>query len=260
MADGDDMDDRALVGRMMDMSQIGPGCFLGNAAAAIDQDLLTKAGIGVVINVAGDLAAAGHAELEALYSTASAWDGARSAGASAARLSLALPDDPSADYDLLAVLLPKLPQLLELLAEGAKRSREEGRAPAGGVLVHCVSGRNRSATVLAACVMAQAHCTARAAVRWLQFCRPIVKPCDQYQRALQTFEQQLASEGDPLSDRVPMLLPRAALTSTSKGSLVELPMPEPEFEASMKFEQRQDEALLKGGEQGEQKRPCCVLV
>ena len=56
------------------------------------------------------------------------------------------------------------------------------------ILVHCVSGRNRSATVVCAILMWTCRISASAALKWLQRVRPIVHPCNGYQRGLLMIE------------------------------------------------------------------------
>ena len=180
----------ASVGVIGDCSQVAPQLFLGNAAAATDTALLEKLGVTFVLNVADDLALV-DTGLAALYEDCKL-DG------SIERQSNALLDaPPDAAY-----LTERLDVILERLKGAAERD-----ADAGNVLVHCVSGRNRSATIVCALLMAQHRCTLRAALAWLQRARKVVHPCTAYQLGLLVHEDRLkaATPDAPLVDALTLL-------------------------------------------------------
>ena len=136
----------------------------------------------VAVNLADNLAQAGFERLARLYANDAAPSGVR-------RISRELPDAPSDDFDVLVVARPLAEELLPLVGDG------------GGVLLHCVSGVNRSATLLLCLLMLRHHCTLRAAMAWAARCRPIVHPCSVYQRQLLKLEDELrASRTEPLFD------------------------------------------------------------
>ena len=117
------------LGRVGDLSQLAPGLFLSNAEASANEALLGRAKITVAINCADDLKAAGHANLLALYEAEPSAD-----LSDVSRLSWPLPDDPAEDFDLLSIARPLAAKVLDLRRSGER------------VLLHCVSGRNRSAS------------------------------------------------------------------------------------------------------------------
>ena len=226
----------ARVGHMGDVSKVGPHLYLGNATAASDVPLLLSLGITLVLNVADDLAAAGFAALaESRYKLSGAMNTTHAEDANGAfgRRSHPMPDNPSAEFDLLDFL--KYSCLIDNLSS-IILGGEEG----GAVLVHCVSGRNRSATIVCALLMSMHRCTARAALSWLQRVRPIVQPCSGYQRGLLRLQDRLKSEqqqqqqqqpAPPLSDAelelldaIEVSIPGGSASSTPK--VKEAPLPE----------------------------------
>jgi protein-tyrosine phosphatase len=226
----------ARVGHMGDVSKVAPRLYLGNATAASDVPLLLSLGITLVVNLADDLAAAGFAALaESRYKQSGAMNTAHAEDANGAfcRRSHPMPDNPSADFDLLDFL--KFSCLIDDLSSIILGGEE------GAVLVHCVSGRNRSATIACALLMSMHRCTARAALSWLQRVRPIVQPCSGYQRGLlrlqdrrkseQQQQQQQQQPAPPLSDAelelldaIEVSIPGGSASSTPK--VKEAPLPE----------------------------------
>ena len=194
----------ASLGPMGDLSQVSDRFFLGNAQAAYDAKLLTQLEIELVINVADDLTAV-NARLAAKY------DGTTPAASAAqaiarknsglaessqdaekfARRSFPLPDNPAADA--LPSMTPEVfeAHLLARVNDVLAELRPLLDATPGRVLVHCVSGRNRSATILAALLMREHKITLGGALGWLTRCRPIVHPCTEYQRALSRLQDEL---------------------------------------------------------------------
>ena len=156
----------ASLGPMGDLSQVSEKFFLGNAQAAYNAKLLTQLEIELVINVADDLSAV-NARLAAKYDGSeppknSAQAIARNNSGLAessqdaekfARRSFPLPDNPAADA--LPSMTPAVfeAHLLARVNDVLAELRPLLDATPGRVLVHCVSGRNRSATSLAALLM-----------------------------------------------------------------------------------------------------------
>ena len=176
----------ASIGVIGDCSQVAPRLYLGNAAAAADTALLEKLGVTFVLNVADDLALLDPA-LAALYE-----DGQKDVPIERQQSTL-LDAPPSAAY-----LTERLDTILETLTSAAE---------AGSVLVHCVSGRNRSSTIVCALLMAQHRCTMGAALAWLQRARNVVHPCTAYQSGLLAHEDRLkvATPDAPLVDTLVLL-------------------------------------------------------
>ena len=125
----------------------------------------------------------------------------------------------------------RLQQLHVLLDRAVQAAASDGEGPSqrAGVLVHCVSGRNRSATVLAACLMERCRCSADAALAWLRHCRPIVQPCPHYICELERWQKQ--QERRPIapavSDASIDLLPDGTTLTTNPvdGHLKPTPLP-----------------------------------
>ena len=194
----------ASLGPMGDLSQVSEKFFLGNAQAAYDAKLLTQLEIELVINVADDLSAV-NARLAAKYdgtappkNSAQAIARKNSGLAESsqdaekfARRSFPLPDNPAADA--LPSMTPAVfeANLLGRLNDVLAELRPLLNATPGRVLVHCVSGRNRSATILAAVLMREHKITLGGALGWLARCRPIVHPCTEYQRVLLRLQDEL---------------------------------------------------------------------
>jgi len=189
---------------MGDLSQVSEKFFLGNAQAAYDAKLLTQLEIELVINVADDLTAV-NPRLAAKYDGTTPVANAAQAIArnnsglaessqdaeKFARRSFPLPDNPAADA--LPSMTPAVfeANLLARVNDVLAELRPLLDATPGRVFVHCVSGRNRSATILAALLMREHKITLGGALGWLARCRPIVHPCTEYQRALSQFQDEL---------------------------------------------------------------------
>ena len=225
------------VGHLADISQIAPALFLGNADAAADTDLLLSLDIVLVVNFADDLAAAGCtgasiASLEEYETGSMPSSPTRIVSCirenKCIRVSFPLPDNPGEAFELLDFFASSaLIEGLKQCYRGWARQQvlvdiEDGsRIRTGGILLHCVSGRNRSATVAAALLMSLHNCTARAALSWLQRVRPIVHPCSEYQLALLEYQAALQialratkgekRKGDRESPRTPRRLVDADL-------------------------------------------------
>ena len=220
----------ASLGPMGDLSQVSEKFFLGNAQAAYNAKLLTQLEIELVINVADDLSAV-NARLAAKYDGSeppknSAQAIARNNSGLAessqdaekfARRSFPLPDNPAADA--LPSMTPAVfeAHLLARVNDVLAELRPLLDATPGRVLVHCVSGRNRSATILAALLMHEHKVTRGAALGWLTRCRPIVHPCTEYQRAL------LRLQDDLQSDEYTVLRDVGTFDLLPSGTLVSIP-------------------------------------
>jgi hypothetical protein len=95
-------------------------------------------------------------------------------------------DHPSPQCDIQAFLHT-------VVAEVCEDTKEAKRA-GGTVLIHCVSGMNRSATLALALLMRVHHCAYSPALRWLTQQRSLVHPCSHYQLQLLKWEDILAAE------------------------------------------------------------------
>lgn len=71
---------------------------------------------------------------------------------------------------------------------------EEG-IQAGGVLVHCVAGMSRSATIVIAYIMKTKGLTLHQAFAHVKKCRPIAQPNFGFMKQLEQFEARLRTEG-----------------------------------------------------------------
>ncbi|CAI5460185.1 unnamed protein product [Closterium sp. Yama58-4] len=78
--------------------------------------------------------------------------------------------------------------------EGCFEAIEEGRR-AGGVLVHCLAGMSRSATIVIAYMMKTKGWDLRTALSHVRQCRPIVQPNIGFLRQLQEYEVTLKHTG-----------------------------------------------------------------
>jgi len=143
--------------------------------------------LSLVVNVADNLASVDPA-LSVLYSMDSqpipdgsdTWQQRQ-------RRSIPLPDKPPRSFDVLQAL--DASWIVEELANHLARTQYE--VDQGAVLVHCVAGMNRSATVVCMVLMRLHSCTARASLLWLQRARPIVHPYPVYQRGLLALQKRL---------------------------------------------------------------------
>ncbi|EFJ14845.1 hypothetical protein SELMODRAFT_423066 [Selaginella moellendorffii] len=84
-------------------------------------------------------------------------------------------------------ILPVLQECLEFIDEGMEQ---------GMVLVHCVGGRSRSASVVIAYLMWKEGCSFDEALESLLACRKCVRPNDGFITQLQEFESTLRGEGE----------------------------------------------------------------
>ena len=206
------------VGPLADCSLVAPRVYLGNGNAARDLLLLNQLGITLVVNLADDLALAGHAELASRYHKGSTTAGItteRTQSGNFTRRSLPLPDNPGRQFDVLSVLSRD-----KLLEDLVRELQSDGKH---SVLLHCVAGSNRSATVACALLMSMHGCTAADGLSWLQRLRPIVKPAPLYQKSLLLLEQRLKV------DTTAPLIELQLLTAVQVGdhlSVQEAPLPE----------------------------------
>eukprot|EP00897_Mesotaenium_endlicherianum_P006525 jgi/Mesen1/5900/ME000003S06924 len=70
---------------------------------------------------------------------------------------------------------------------------------AGGVLVHCMAGVSRSATVVVAYLMRTHGWPLQKALEHVKRCRPVVHPNEGFLRQLREFEKKLAEGQAPLA-------------------------------------------------------------
>ncbi|GJP45639.1 hypothetical protein CLOM_g5002 [Closterium sp. NIES-68] len=78
--------------------------------------------------------------------------------------------------------------------DGCFTAIEEGRK-AGGVLVHCLAGMSRSATIVIAYMMKTKGWDLRTSLSHVRQCRPIVQPNIGFMRQLQEYEVALKNNG-----------------------------------------------------------------
>ncbi|XP_002960839.2 dual specificity protein phosphatase 1B [Selaginella moellendorffii] len=90
-------------------------------------------------------------------------------------------------------ILPVLQECLEFIDEGIEQ---------GMVLVHCVGGRSRSASVVIAYLMWKEGCSFDEALESLLACRKCVRPNDGFIKQLQEFESTLRGERELGSRKV----------------------------------------------------------
>jgi atypical dual specificity phosphatase len=76
----------------------------------------------------------------------------------------------------------------EFISQGTKRDK-------GKVLVHCVWGRSRSATICIAYLMKERGLSLDAATRYVRSCRPCICPNMGFMEQLRIFEQTLQKAG-----------------------------------------------------------------
>ncbi len=100
-------------------------------------------------------------------------------------------DVPEAD------LLSHLPAATGFIATALQSRSGDGAPPArGNVLVHCIQGKSRSATVVAAYMVRHAGWGPDAAVASLARARPIVQPNPGFLAQLQQWAQEAGAAGD----------------------------------------------------------------
>jgi len=138
--------------------EVVPGLYIGNVRAAQDRDQLRRLGVTHVVDV-------------------SAYDYRPVPGI--VYLRLPIPDVP--EFDIRTVLGATNGFLRTALRPGA----------GGRVLVHCMVGRSRSASVVLAYMMAFHRLTYDEALGHLQRARPIVKPNHGFDAQLRAYEREL---------------------------------------------------------------------
>lgn len=157
------------------MSEILPGkLYLGPIECAMNADWLRKRGVRTVITVMQE-----HDDLVDLF------DAVRAAvrDAEVARHEIVPVDDWNKDGDRLAAALPACSRLI---AETIDRQDGDG----GAVLVHCMMGVSRSATVVLAYLVAQRHMALDEALRVVVAQRPWIFPNDAFTRELLALEHR----------------------------------------------------------------------
>ena len=199
-----------------DCSQLAPRLFCGSAVSAADPALLRHLGVTLVVNVADDLAHSGHKALAQTYDDEwwrefgalignewwrRMWRGTHKGGVR--RLSYPLKDSPSSSEG--EALGSELARREMWMLEEVVRAMQDGSG--GAVLVHCVAGINRSATISCAALMLCYRCTYLAAITWVQQARPICKPCPEYVSALLALDTALRAQGTPLLEHIELPVP-----------------------------------------------------
>jgi len=207
------------MGSQGDCSQLAPRLFCGSAVSAADSALLRHLGVTLVVNVADDLVHSGHKALAQTYEDEwwrefgaligsewwrRMWRGTHNGGVR--RLSCPLKDSPSSSEG--EALGSELARREMWMLEEVVRAMQDGSG--GAVLVHCVAGINRSATISCAALMLCYRCTYLAAITWVQQARPICKPCPEYVCALLALDTALRAQGAPLLERIELPVPSGA--------------------------------------------------
>ncbi|KAE9011655.1 hypothetical protein PR003_g15425 [Phytophthora rubi] len=169
--------------------------FLGSIDAARNVAALTRQRIGAV------LALLGKGEEDAAVSTHSSSVGEQYAQLQITRTSFEVEDSENGD------LLRRLPEILAALGLLLEKAEQDGR----NVLVHCIAGRSRSASVVAAWMLLNETklLTVQDAVDRIRIVRPWIEINPHFMRDLHTFHAVLVS-----SDTTPLSADAAALLKT----------------------------------------------
>ena len=219
----------AVVGPAGNCSQVASRLFVGDATSATDLSLLWKLGVTLVVNCADDLAQTGYAQLAQDYDA----EGWREMGqlldnewwrhlwrrpgnaTRLRRLAYPLPDSPTRCE--VCTLVHGGLWVLDEIIRALQSERTEG-----SVLVHCVSGRNRSTTLVCAVLMRLHRCTFSAALAWVQRVRPIAQPCEEYEQALIELQRAIEMESP---GGVASLEPLTSIVCSDGRELVTIPLP-----------------------------------
>lgn len=151
-------------GSLQEPNLILPGLFLGSWSAALDRESLQAVGVKHVLQVASGLGPPRFPD-EFKYTV------------------VELDDVASAD--------------IAAHFERCIRAIEDGRA-AGGILVHCMAGVSRSATVVIAYLMKTQGMSMDQALDFVKERRPIIFPNYGFQRQLRQYEKRLQTERETL--------------------------------------------------------------
>ncbi|XP_037017405.2 dual specificity phosphatase 28 [Artibeus jamaicensis] len=138
---------------------VAPSLFLGNARAAVQPELLARAGVTLCINVSRQQ------------------PGPRAPGV--AELRVPVFDDPA--EDLLAHLEPTCAAMNAAVRAG------------GACLVYCKNGRSRSVAVCTAYLMRHRGLSLEQAFQTVKSARPVAEPNPGFWRQLQEYEEALRS-------------------------------------------------------------------
>lgn len=138
---------------------VAPSLFLGNARAAVQSELLARAGVTLCINVSRQQ------------------PGPRAPGV--AELRVPVFDDPA--EDLLAHLEPTCAAMNAAVRAG------------GACLVYCKNGRSRSVAVCTAYLMRYRGLSLEQAFQTVKSARPVAEPNPGFWRQLQEYEEALRS-------------------------------------------------------------------
>ncbi|KAE8900652.1 hypothetical protein PF005_g3897 [Phytophthora fragariae] len=169
--------------------------FLGSIDAARNVSALTRQRIGAV------LALLGKGEEDAAVSTHSSSVGEQYAQMQITRTSFEVEDSENGD------LLRRLPEILAALGLLVEKAEQDGT----NVLVHCIAGRSRSASVVAALMLLNEPklLTVQGAVDRIRIVRPWIEINPHFMRDLHTFHTVIVS-----SDTTPLSADAAALLKT----------------------------------------------
>jgi atypical dual specificity phosphatase len=163
--------------------EIRPRLYLGSLPAALDPDEVHERRLTHVVNCLHPTAAYFKEALPAPGEGLRARQHAYVPPARLEYLSLDLADVPEED------LLRVLPETTAWIGRAVRASEAHNR-----VLVHCVAGVSRSATVVAAYIMATEGLSAARALREVQAKRNCANPNPGFRAQLIRWEERLASE------------------------------------------------------------------
>ncbi|KAI0780479.1 protein-tyrosine phosphatase-like protein, partial [Trametes elegans] len=160
--------------RTLPPTEIIPGLYVGDLAAAESPQVLAALGITHILSaMSGHVASPHPSTLPHLPPHVSLQ-----------RLQLPLQDSP---FSELAAFLPRATAWIAAAL----------REPGARVLVHCVQGVSRSASVAAAFLVAHYACTPEHAVQLVQAKRPCAQPNPGFVAQLAEFAQSLRPPGRP---------------------------------------------------------------
>jgi len=168
-------------------SEFLPGVFISNGVLAMDAAVLSANKVRFVCQTCQNGEVAQNFPELSVPSNMDEWYTERGI----TWRSRPMEDHPTPENDI----QPHLRQVVSELCADVKEARRSG----GSVLVHCVSGMNRSATVAIALIMQVQRCAFGLALDRLTKHRSLVHPCSHYQLQLLKWEDALKAEG-PLKE------------------------------------------------------------
>lgn len=153
------------------MHEIRPSVWLGSLRAAEDRDTLAKRGVTHVLSLAAPVDMRSRQRFRPPPSDADPL----------IRLWVSVEDSPSARLDRHFAVCSAF--IAEAIAEG------------GVVLVHCAAGQSRSPAMVMAHLMIAERCTVAAALEYVRWRRPTVRPNAGFMTQLRSLEVRLGSDG-----------------------------------------------------------------